>query len=215
MKKEFSTKPQAITEAWPGELDMFSWQDLIAAIPTTMFVVTGWKPNGEPNACMQAWSTFTSSEGEFICIISAVNKGGHMYQSLKETGCCVLNFPSRGVLDRCMATIENNSFDTDEITASGLTSEKAVKVNAPRIAECFLNIECELLWEQAHFPGSSNVTMALKSVHLGMDSTHFDENRYGETGYVYNINGARNPDTGEVLPVDCGVIKTMRNGDYK
>jgi len=37
--------------------------------------------------------------------------------------------------------LENNQFETDEITASGLTVEKAIKVNAPRIKECFLNIE--------------------------------------------------------------------------
>lgn len=34
---------------------------------------------------------------------------------------------------------------------SGLTTEKGVTVNAPRIKECFLNIECDLLWEHEHF----------------------------------------------------------------
>ena len=33
---------------------------------------------------------------EFVCIMSAVSKSGPMYQSLKETGACVLNFPSYG-----------------------------------------------------------------------------------------------------------------------
>lgn len=28
MKKEFTTKPEKITEAWPGELSAFSWQVL-------------------------------------------------------------------------------------------------------------------------------------------------------------------------------------------
>jgi len=34
------------------------------------------------------------------------------------------------------------------------TAEKAKTVNAPRIAECFLSIECEFLWEREHFEGS-------------------------------------------------------------
>lgn len=98
-----------------------------------------------------------------------------MYQSLKETGYCVLNFPSRDVYDFCLNTIDNNQFETDEITASGLTAEKAVSVNAPRIAECFLNIECEFLWEKEHFEGSRDVVVALKASHISMDSDRYDE----------------------------------------
>jgi len=60
-----------------------------------------------------------------------------MYQSLKETKVCVLNFPSNDIYERCIKTIGNNGFDTDEITVSGLTAENAFMVNAPRIKECF------------------------------------------------------------------------------
>lgn len=43
--------------------------------------------------------------------------------------------------------------------ASGLTAEKALKVNAPRIKECFLNIEYEFLWEHELFEGSQEVAV--------------------------------------------------------
>ena len=36
-----------------------------------------------------------------------------MYQSLKETKVCVLNFPSIDIYDRCIKTIGNNQFETD------------------------------------------------------------------------------------------------------
>lgn len=200
MKKEFFSKPDGIIEHWPGELSSFSWQDFVTAIPSPLFVVTSWKSNGKENACLQSWSSFVGSSGEFICIIASVTKGGHMHQSLKETGCCVLNFPSKDIIDKCKKTIDNNEFDVDEITVSGLTSEKAISVNAPRIVECFLNIECELLWEREHFKNSRHTVVALKAVHLCMDSERYDENklgRYGKTGFMYNINSPRNPDTGE------------------
>ncbi len=51
MKKEFFTKPEAITEQWPGELAAFSWQDFVTAIPSPLFVVTGYKSNGKENPC--------------------------------------------------------------------------------------------------------------------------------------------------------------------
>ena len=136
MKKEFSAKPENMKEGWPGEFGAFSWQELITAIPTPMFLVTGWKSNGKENVCLQQYTTFVTDSGEFICIMAWVSKNGHMYESLKKTGCCVLNFPSSDLYDQCFKTVENNQYETDEITVSGLTAEKAAIVNAPRIAEC-------------------------------------------------------------------------------
>lgn len=210
MKNEISAKPEKITELWPGELNMFSWMDFVTAIPSPLFVVTGWKSNGKENACLQSWATFVSDSGEFICILGSASKKGHMYQSLKETGCCVQNFSSSEIFDRCHQTIDNNQFETDEITSSGLTAEKAVCVNAPRVAECFLNIECEFLWEQNNFENSNNVIIALKAVHIGMDSDRYDHNalgRFGKDGYIYNINSPRNPDTGQAVEEGIGIIE--------
>ena len=203
MKKEFSSKPEKIIEEWPGQFTTIgSWHEVITQMPQPLFVVTGWKPNGKENACLQSSSTFVGSGGEFICILGWVQKGGHMYQSLKETGCCVLNFPTRELSEKCFKTIENNGFETDEITASGLTAEKATKVNAPRIKECFLNIECEYLWEQVLSPENPDmVVLAVKAVNICMDQDYYDQNkigRYGKTGYLYLANPPHNPDTGEV-----------------
>ena len=69
MKKEFTRKPEKITEAWPGELASFSWQDFVTAIPSPLFLITTYKSNGKENACLQSWSTFIGDSGEFICII--------------------------------------------------------------------------------------------------------------------------------------------------
>jgi len=130
-----------------------------------------------------------------------------MYQSLKDTGVCVLNFPAYDIYDRCIKTIGYNEFETDEITAAGLTAEKAAKVNAPRIKECFLNIECELLWEHELSKGVNVAIVALKAVNICMDSDRFDQSklgRYGKTGYLYQIDNPTNPETGERTP-DIGV----------
>lgn len=205
MKKEFSTKPETFIEQWSGEFEGFAWQDFLTAIPSLLFVVTSYKENEKENACLQSWSTFVGDKGEFICIIGAVSKKGHLYQTLQQKKCCVLNFPSSDIYDKCCETIKNNGYDDDEITQSGLTAEKAKTVNAPRIKECFLNIECEMLWEHEHFEGSRDVTVALKAKHICMDTDYCDEKgkgRYGKTGYMYNIHSPRNPETGEVFP-DC------------
>ena len=198
MKNEFSMVPDSLK----GEYDtMYSWMELLTGFATPVFVVSGWKPNGKENACLSTGVSFFTDGDGFFCTLSGVGKWGHMYKSLKETGCCVLNFPSRGIYELCYTTVDNNEDETDEITASGLTAEKAVCVNAPRIAECFLNVECEYLWEHQLSENSDTCVIALKVVHIGMDSDRYDQSkigRYGKDGFVYYVNQLCNPDTGKI-----------------
>ena len=214
MKKEFDTRPEKITEQWCRDTGGFAWQDFVTAIPLPVFVVTGWKSNGKGNACLQSWSTFTGvGTDDFICIFARVAKNGHMYKSLKETGVCVLNFPSGDIYERCVKTIGNNQFEADEITAAGLTPEKAVKVNAPRIKECFLNIECKFLWEHELIEGSNGMTVAVKAVHLCMDSDYYDQEktgRYGRNGYQFFIHLPTNPETGIITHMGPVSIETEK-----
>ena len=188
-----------------------SWYDFVTAMPELVFIVTGWKSNNKANACLQSWSTFVGGgSDDFVCILSKVNKRGHMYHSLKETRVCVLNFPSYDIYDRCIKTIGNNNLETDEITASGLTSEKGMKVDAPRIKECFLNIECEFLWEHELIKGSHEMTVALKAVNICMDSERFNQSqfgRYGKTGYLYQVDQPTNPETGEITHINVGTFE--------
>jgi flavin reductase (DIM6/NTAB) family NADH-FMN oxidoreductase RutF len=213
MKKDISIseRTENFTVQYLEACGNMSWYDFVTAMPLLVFVVTGWKSNGKENACLQSWSTFAGSGAEnFICIMGKVNKGGHMYQSLKETGVCVLNFPSNDIYDRCIKTIGNNQFEADEITASGLTAEKALKVNAPRIKECFLNIECEFLWEHELFEGSQEAAVALKAVNICMDSERYDQSklgRYGTHGFLFQIDQPTNPETGETTPFGPGILE--------
>lgn len=206
MKREFDLCPGCIDEQ---KLYGFSWMEHVLAIPSPLVVVTGYKSNGKPNATMQSWCTFTGEEG-YHCLFASVHKEGHMYRSLKDTGCCVVNIPSKGCFLKCMDTVRNNGFDMDEITLSGLTVEPSAKVKAPKIKECFVNIECEWEWEKELVEGGSHVTVCLKAVNVCMDERCFDEihhGRYGAEGYLYNIHSPRNPLTGEVTETQVGVIQ--------
>lgn len=216
MKKDISIteRPERFNEGYLAACGNMSWYDFVAGMPSLVFVVTGWKSNGKENACLQSWSSFVGSGPDnFICILGKVDKGGHMYQSLKETGVCVLNFPSNDIYDRCIRTIGGNQFEADEITASGLTAERASRVDAPRIKECFLNLECEYLWERELFEGSGEAAVALRVVSLCMDSERYDQSklgRYGKNGYLFQIDQPTNPETGETTPFGPGILEQGR-----
>lgn len=212
MKKEFSTCPTTIDEK---ELYGFGWQEFVTAIPSPLVLVTSYKDNGKTNAAMQSWTTFVSEDG-FYCIFASVNKNQHMYKTIKENKNLVINFPSVDIYEKCIDTINNNGLDDDEIELSGLTAEKASIVNAPRIKECFLNLECEYVWEKEITPNDYRVVMCVKVINVCMDEEHYNvdkKGRYGETGYLYNIHSPRNPETGKEEDTYVGIIQKYATYD--
>jgi flavin reductase (DIM6/NTAB) family NADH-FMN oxidoreductase RutF len=107
-----------------------------------------------------------------------------------------------------MATIENNGADVDEITASGFTIERPYSIQAPRIAECLINLECQMTWERPLSEESRWHVFAGKVVHLAMDDATFElesQARLQTLQTMYNLRSTLNPLTGKAgasgLPV--------------
>ena len=115
----------------------FSWKEFVTTVPSPLFLVTTYKKDGQPNACMQSWATFTSANhgNGFYAILASVNRNGHLYRTVQERREAVINFMSAEHHAACMATIKHNGPEEDEITASGLTAEPAAWVNAPMVRE--------------------------------------------------------------------------------
>ena len=187
----------------------FSWKEFVATIPSPMFLVTTYKSNSQPNACMQSWATFTSANhgNGFYAILASVNKSGHLYQSLQEKQDAVINFMSAEYHAACMATIQNNAFEADEIAASGLTAEPANWVQAPMVKECFMNLECRYVWEKEIVPGDDHVMICLEVLGVHIDKEHL-EDRTGDQGILYNIHYQINPEHVEKTAHDyAGVLQ--------
>lgn len=53
MKHELNAQPACFKEAWPRQLEIFSWIDYVTAIPQAMIVITTWKEGQIPNACLK------------------------------------------------------------------------------------------------------------------------------------------------------------------
>jgi flavin reductase (DIM6/NTAB) family NADH-FMN oxidoreductase RutF len=214
MKKEYAEHPSSMAN-FNMEMFGFSWIDFVTAIPSPLLVATNYKANGKPNACLQSWACFN---GKFA-ILSSVNTNGHLYQAIHESGVTVLNFPSADIYDKCATTIKHNEYDDDEITQSGLTVEPATLVNAPRIKECFMCLECRFLWEKPITSGDNHVLMCFEIVNVAVDEKHLDENgtgRYGETGFIFNIHHPINPEafTGKAHDYIAIVQKHIDTGEY-
>ena len=211
MKYRYKEMPESMRGTY-GEFSKrfgFDWKEFVMGIPTPLFLVTTYKSNGQPNACMQSWASFTSAGrgGGYYAILSSVNKGGHLYQSLKEKKEAVLNFMSSDLYEACMKTIQNNQFEADEITSSGLTTVKASWVEAPMVAECFLNLECRYVWEKEIVPGDDHVMICLEVVGGHLEKEYL-EDRFGGKGILYNVHYPINPE--DVKEKGCDLVAALR-----
>ncbi|MCT4597879.1 MAG: flavin reductase [Vallitalea sp.] len=216
MKRDYSEVPESMRNM---ETYGFSWMDFVTAIPSPLLIVTSYKSNGKANACLQSWATFSGDADGFYAILSSVNRQGHMYETLKEKGVAVLNFPNADIYDKCLATIANNRFELDEIEASGLSLEAARNIDAPRIKECFLNLECQYLWEHKMKSNDKNIVICLEIVNIAAEDRYLDElrhGRYGENGLLYNIHYPVNPEEFKGKSGDSiAILKKFKNmGEY-
>lgn len=212
MKKTYSALPESMKQM---EMFGFHWMEFVVQVPSPLYLITSYKSNGLPNACMQSWTSFTGGGKGFYAIVSSVNKHGHLYQSLHETGEAVINFMSADMFDRCMATVYHNSFDTDEIAAAGLTAVKAEAVRAPLVEECFLNLECRFRWEKEIAEGDDYVLACLEVLRVHIEEDRLDESRLGrtgETGFLYNIHHPIDPEHFSGTAHDyLGILRKFRD----
>lgn len=204
-KKQFFAMPDGLKNE---QLWGFSWLEHVTAIPQPLALVTGYKENSMANATMQSWFCF-SNENDFYCIFASVNRYTHMYDIAVRKKQLVINFPGMDAVDRCMDTIKNNDYDIDELSAVGLSYSAGSKVDAPVVDDCFLNLECEVMWEKELFPESCYVALCVKVVNAWFDEEHYNlekSGRYGETGYLYNIHSPMNPETLESVRSCIGIM---------
>lgn len=212
MKKKYSALPESMKNM---EMYGFNWMEFVISVPSPLYILTSYKSNGQTNACMQSWTTFTGGKSGYFAIVSAVSKYGHLYQTLHETGDAVINFMSADLYDKCMSTCRNNGFETDEIKNAGLTPAHAEMVNAPMINECFMNLECRFKWEKEIAEGDDYVLVCLEIICIHIDERHLEENdlgRTGETGILYNIHHPINPESFKGTAHDyIGAVKKIRD----
>lgn len=212
MKMTYRTLPDSMKQM---PMYGFHWMEFVVQIPSPLLIITSYKSNGQTNACMQSWTTFTGGKNGFYAIVSAVSKYGHLYKTLHESKEAVINFMSADIYDKCMATIQHNQFEDDEIAKAGLTSVKANMVNAPMIEECFINLECKFKWEKEIAEGDDYVLVCLEIVNVHIDKRHLDENdlgRTGKTGILYNIHHPIDPEHFHGTAHDyVGVLEKIRD----
>lgn len=201
MKHEIQVDtPEGLEEIWPGSYQLFSWLEYVVTIPLPLFVITTQKVNGAPNACLHSWGFLVGDRDSYTSILGVLDYY-HTFENILREGEWCLNYPSLDDYKKCFETIHVNEADNDEITAAGLTVEAARLIRAPRIAECQINLECQLEWHRPLYENSQWHLMAGRVVHVAMEDAVMaiePDERMQAMQLMYNIRGLMNPISGEI-----------------
>ena len=98
--------------------------------------------NGKTNIMSMGWHMVMEfSPSRIGCFITAAN---HSYEMIRQSRECVINIPTVDLLDQIIAIGNSHGDDCDKFERFGLTAQKATKVKAPLIKECYANYECKV-----------------------------------------------------------------------
>lgn len=213
MKHEISiTQPDYIVSDWPGKNDVFSWLEYIVTVPNPICLITTYKDNGKPNANLHSWG-YPVGDREHYSFLMSLLDNTHTFENILRTGEFCVNYPSLKNCHACFETIFKNGPENDEIQDAGFTIEPAQFVAAPRIAECFFNLECRLEWNRPIREGSRWQTLLARVVHVAVDESVMvpePEERARRMGLMYNMRSNVNALTGEYYgPNTLGVLNEI------
>lgn len=215
MKKEINiTQPEYLVEDWPGKYDVFSWLEYIVTVPNPIFIVTTRKENGASNANLQSWGLLIGEKGNYSSLVALLDNT-HTYINILREGEWCICFPSFQHYHHCFETIRLNDTDNDEIADAGFTVEVPVTVQAPRIAECPINLECRLEWHHPLYENSHWHLFAGRVKHLAMDESVMVPDpieRLQRMELMYNVRSTVHPITGEQYgPNTLGLLSRVED----
>lgn len=97
---------------------------------------------GRANVMAMSWHMMVEFEPPLVaCVVSSAN---HSFAALRATGECVIAIPGVALAPQVVHIGNSSGRTIDKFQAFGLTPLPAERVAAPRIAECFANLECRV-----------------------------------------------------------------------
>ena len=98
MKKKYSTLPESMKKM---EMYGFNWMEFVISVPSPLYIMTSYKSNGQPNACMQSWTTFTGGKSGYFAIFPlSANMDIYIKQFMKQ-----VKLSSISCLPICMISV--------------------------------------------------------------------------------------------------------------
>ena len=108
---------------------------------------------GRSNVMPMSWHTMIDFDPPLVgCVIGDQSL---TFRTVKAEKDCVINIPTLEIAKKALACGNVTGAKTDKFAKFGLTPEKASKVKAPLVKECWASLECRL--HDARMAGKYNL----------------------------------------------------------
>ena len=104
-----------------------------------VLVSSHWK--GQNNVMTMGWHMVM----EFSTIGCYIWEQNHSFDMIRKSKECVINIPTYDIVRKVITIGNSTGGEIDKFKEFKLTPEKASKVKAPLIRECYANFECKLV----------------------------------------------------------------------
>lgn len=111
--------------------------------PSPKVLVSCRGKNGENNALAVAYCCNCSYDPPMVMV--GVVPSRYSYNMIKETGCFVVNLVGREYSDVFEYLGSKSGRDEDKLSKMNVKLTEGIKVNAPILSDCPVNIECKVV----------------------------------------------------------------------
>jgi len=123
------------------KLDLPVWQVRRYLEPGPIVLVTS-ALGGARNIMTMGWHTVMEFTPSLVgCMIAS---GNHSFELIRRSRQCVINLPTTALVDEVVGIGNTSGAEIDKFAKFALTAERAERVTAPLIRECYANFECKL-----------------------------------------------------------------------
>lgn len=99
---------------------------------------------GKANVMTIGWGAIGSVWGEPVWIV-LVRPTRYTYKCIEHSACFTVNVPTGDMGMACVLAGSKSGADADKFAEAQLTAERASSVLAPRVSECPLSYECQVV----------------------------------------------------------------------
>lgn len=111
--------------------------------PRANILVSCRDTNGKDNALAVAYCCNCSYDPPMVMV--GIVPSRYSYEIIKKTGVFVVNIPSKEQQEMFDYLGSHSGRDEDKFSSINIRVEEGIKVNAPLLADCPVNIECKIV----------------------------------------------------------------------
>jgi flavin reductase (DIM6/NTAB) family NADH-FMN oxidoreductase RutF len=180
--------------------ELMKWGRDMAMTPRPLVIVTTVGEDGVPNAALKC-NFMVISSLEKVAI--GCYPEHDTYRNILATKEFVVNIPPVSLLRKAMVTAVDFPPGVNEMEEAGLTAIPSEKMKPPRIEECKLHLECELLWYKDEVIVGNVVAASMDEDLLNCDI----EERQRLLDQVFLVSAEEFGTVGEISPLPLEVLR--------